>query len=440
MTTALIAAVALCPQQSVPDKVLARGLTDLGAYEMLYDLCTNVGSRLSGSPGAERAVEWTKENMRRLGLQNVHEIPCMVPHWVRGSTERAAMVGVGQLSVCALGGSVATPGGGIEAEVVEVRSLAEATALGERAKGRIIFFNRSFEPTLRETGAAYGGAVDQRTSGASVAAKVGALGVLVRSMTHAKDDVPHTGAVVYDGDFRVPAAALGLLSADTLSAALRAGMVKVRLELDCRWLPDAPSANVAGEITGSEYPDEVILVGGHLDSWDLGDGAHDDGAGIAQSLEALRIIKALGLRPKRTIRAVAFMNEENGLRGGRAYAEYAGKGPSRHIAAIESDAGGFMPREFSVTKEKLGRARAWEPMLRVFGIERFVEGGGGADIGPLAVHGAVLFGLRPDNQRYFDYHHSIKDTIDKVNPRELEFGAMALAVLAWLISEEGFGG
>lgn len=437
MTIALLAALAATQQASIADRFLARGLTDLGAYEMLYDLCTGVGGRLSGSPGAAKAVVWTKEEMRDLGLENVHEVPCMVPRWERGRVEHAHIVGGTQLSVCALGGSIATSVGGIEAEVVEVQSLEEATALGERAKGKIVFFNRGFDPTLPATFAGYGGAVNQRTAGASVAAKVGAVGVLVRSMTLAKDDVPHTGAVVYEGDYKVPAAALGVLSADKLSTSLRSGPVKVMLELDCRNLPDVPSASVAGEIRGGEFPGEVIVIGGHLDSWDLGDGAHDDGAGIAQSLEALRLIKALGLKPKRTIRAVAFMNEENGLRGGLAYGEAAGKDTVRHIAAIESDAGGFMPREFSVTKERLERVRAWEPALRVFGIERFVEGGGGADIGPLAAHGAILFGLRPDNQRYFDYHHSMKDTIDKVNPRELEFGAMAMAVLAWLISEEG---
>ncbi len=442
MTSFILAAVLVVPQQSVSDRVLARGLTDLGAHRMLHELCTKIGSRLSGSPGASRAIEWTKQQMREIGLENVGEVPCMVPHWVRGQTENAAMVDVrgGKLSVAALGGSVGTPKGGITAEVVEVRSLAEAEALGERARGKIVFFNRGFDPTLPHTFSAYGGAVDQRGGGASAAAKSGAVAVLVRSMTLSTDDEPHTGAMNYTDDRRIPAAALGIQSAEKLSAALKDGPVTVKLELSCQTLPDVPSASVVGEIRGTELPNEVIVIGGHLDSWDLGQGAHDDGAGVTQSLEAVRILRQLGLKPKRTIRVVAFMNEENGLRGALAYAERARTATERHYAAIESDAGGFMPREFGVSAEKLDVVKAWEPHLRAFGIERFSSGGGGGDIGPLAQFGTTLFGLRPENQRYFDYHHSRNDTIDKVNPRELEFGAMAMAVLAWLISEEGLGG
>ncbi|MCH7905227.1 MAG: M20/M25/M40 family metallo-hydrolase [Armatimonadetes bacterium] len=446
MTVALLAALVLpspLPNepQNVADRLLARGLTDLGAYEMLYELCTTIGGRLSGSPEAARAVIWTALQMDEIGLSNIRQIRCMVPHWVRGATERAAIIvsddRVHGLSICALGGSVGTPVGGIEAEVVEVKSLEEAENLGERGKGKIVFFNRGFDPTLPTTFAAYGGTVDQRSGGASAAAKSGAVAVLVRSMTLAKDDEPHTGAMRYSEGRRIPAAALGIQSADRLSAALKRGPVTVRLELSCRSLPDEPSANVLGEIVGSEMPNEVIVMGGHLDSWDLGQGAHDDGAGVTQALEALRLLKELGLRPKRTIRVVAFMNEENGLRGATAYAEMAANADEVHYAAIESDAGGFMPRAFSVTESKLERVQEWAPLFQVFGIERFTPGGGGADINPLGPLGTTLFGLRPDNQRYFDYHHSRNDTIDKVNARELEMGAMAMALLAWLISEEG---
>lgn len=414
------------------------GLSQLGAHRMLTDLTTNIGARVSGSPNAAKAVVWVETHMKSIGLTHIHQIPCMVPHWARGTVERATMNGRTKLTICALGGSVPTPKGGIEAEVVEVRSLKEAEELGAKAKGKIVFFNRPFDPSLENTFAAYGGAVDQRGRGATAAAKSGAVGVLVRSMTLATDDAPHTGAMNYGDGVKIPAAALGIQSAEKLHAALAAGLhPRVRFEQNCQTFPDAPSASVAGEIRGSEHPEEVIVVGGHLDSWDLGRGAHDDGAGITQSLEALRLLKAAGWKPKRTIRMVAFMNEENGGRGAKAYAEKAAKSSEKHYAAIESDSGGFMPRSFGVSESKLESVRKWESILRPFGIERFTAGGGDADISPLEPLGTILFALKPENQRYFDYHHSRNDTIDKVNPRELEFGAIAMAQLAWLISEEG---
>lgn len=417
----------------------SRGLTDLGAHLLLTELTTKVGSRLSGSVGAEKAVAWTEAKMREMGLDHVHQIPCMVPKWVRGSVERANMKPGGKLSICALGGSVATARGGVEAEVIEVHSLEEAEQLGEKGRGKIVFYNRGFDPTLPSTFEAYGGAVNQRFGGASAAAKSGAVAVLVRSMTLAPDDEPHTGAMGYEeGLPKIPAAALGIQSANRLSEQLKKGPVKVRVELNCETFPDVPSASVAGEITGSEKPHEIIVMGGHLDSWDLGQGAHDDGAGVCQALEAIRLMKVLNLKPKRTIRVVAFMNEENGLRGGTSYGEAAKNHQfEKHYAAIESDAGGFMPREFGTNLQKFQKAIRWQPVLQSFGIERFSDGGGDADISPLEPLGTQLFGLVPDNQRYFDYHHSRKDTIDKVNPRELEFGALAMGALAWLISEEG---
>ena len=439
MVLSVLAALAIQTPGDVADRVLKRGLTDLGAYRYLSELTEKIGGRLSGSPEAAKAVAWGQSVMRELGFQNVRLVPCMVPHWVRGKKQDARLNGSTRLSICALGGSVATPPGGIEAEVVEVHSLKEAKALGERGRGRIVFFNRPFDPTLTETFAAYGGANDQRVLGASAAAKSGAVGVLVRSMTLAQDDAPHTGAMSYtDGIAKIPAAALGIRSAEKLSQELaRNPRAKVRFELDCKTLPDEPSANVVGEIVGAEFPSEVIVMGGHLDSWETGKGAHDDGAGVTQSLEALRLIKASGLRPRRTIRVVLFMNEENGGRGAQAYAEMARSSTEKHIAAIESDAGGFMPRSFSASADRIERVKPWLALLNRFGIERFTPGGGGSDIGPLKDVGAVLFGLSPDNQRYFDYHHARTDTLDKVNPRELEFGAIAMSVLAWLISEEG---
>ncbi len=427
-------------QRDVSTDLLKHGLADLGAFRMLEDITAKVGPRLSGSVGAAKGVTWVQKEMLKLGFSNVGLVPCMVPHWVRGDVESGFIGSKKQpLSLCALGGSVATPKGGVTAGVIEVKSLEEATKLGKKAAGMIIFFNRAFDSSLPNTFGAYGGANDQRVRGASVAAAVGAVGVLVRSMTLAEDDEPHTGAMRYTEKVKqVPAAALGIKSANRLSAALKANPeIKITFTLSCKTLPDAPSASVIGEIVGSERPEEVIVMGGHLDSWDLGRGAHDDGAGVTQSLEALRLLKKLGLRPKRTIRVVAFMNEENGGRGAAAYAERVGKSKEIAYAAMESDAGGFMPRSFGVTEAKFEAVQPWAERLKVFGIERFSKGGGGADIAPLAAHGAILFGLQPENQRYFDYHHSRNDTIDKVNPRELEFGAMAMAMLAWLISEEG---
>ena len=414
-----------------------KGLTELGAYSMLNDLTTKIGARVSGSPEAAKAVIWVKNQLREIGATNVSEVACMVPHWTRGKGENAELNRNFLLSICALGGSVATPKGGIDAEVIEVQSLKEAEELGDRGKGKIVFFNRGFDPTLAATFAAYGGANDQRVGGATAAAKSGAVAVLVRSMTLAKDDAPHTGAMRYGEGPKIPAAALGIQSADKLSAAIKKGKATVKLVLNCQTLPDEPSANVIGEIKGSELANEVIVMGGHLDSWDLGRGAHDDGAGVTQALEALRIIQQLGLKPKRTIRVVAWMNEENGGRGAKAYAEYAAKMTEKHFAAMESDSGGFMPRAFGVSADKLEKVQPWLPFLKDFGIERFFAGGADADNGPLGPLGAVLFALQPENQRYFDYHHSRNDTIDKVNPRELEMGAMSMATIAWLLSEQG---
>lgn len=439
MIAAFLSIVAL-PQADyaqIADLMRKKGLTELGAHRMLYDLCAKAPHRLSGSKGAEVAVAWTEAQLKTIGAANIKQIPCMVPKWVRGPVESATMSPGGKLTICALGGSIGTPKGGIEAEVIEVKSIEEAEALGEKGRGKIVFYNRPFDPTT--INGAYGGAVNQRTQGAIAAAKSNAVAVLVRSMTYSTDDVPHTGAMRYaDGVKQIPSAALGIKSAEKLSAALKRETVKVKIELSCRSYPDVESANVIGEIVGSEKPSEVIVMGGHLDGWDKGQGAHDDGAGITQALEAIRLINALGLKPKRTIRFCAWMNEENGLRGATAYAEMVKNSNSeKHIAAMESDSGGFMPRQFGVTEAKLEKVRPWESYLKPFGIDRFAPGGGDADISPLAPYGVTLFALEPESQRYFDVHHSDNDTIEKVNPRELECGAIAMALLAWMLSEEG---
>jgi len=419
------------------DRIRVTGMSRLGAFSMLRELTTDVGHRLSGSVGAEKAVAWGQATMTRLGFQNVRLVPCMVPHWVRGDVETLTATdkyGSFPLTVCALGTSPGTPPEGVTGEVIEVQTLKEVADLGDRAKGKIIFYNRPFEKTTVSGFAPYGIAGDQRFSGPAAAAKVGAIAAITRSLTAVEDDVPHTGTTRDPG---IPCAALSIVAANKLSAALRNGPVTVNLKLSCQTLPDVPSASVVGEIRGSEFPNEVIVMGGHLDSWDKGTGAHDDGTGVVHSLEALSVIKDSGFRPKRTIRVVLFMNEEISGTGAEAYFEYAKKSGEKCVAAIESDSGGFAPRAFTTDYKRRSRLDRWMPMLSTFQIERLKPGGGGADVGPLAKIGAVLFGLEPESQRYFDYHHSDKDTLDKVHPRELELGSLAMATLSWLISEEG---
>jgi len=374
----------------------------------------------------------------------VHLEPVLVPRWVRGSAEEASVVASGKrkavpLRITALGGSIGTMGEAITAEVVEVKSFEELRVLGDQVKGKIVFFNRAMDRGYLQTFEAYGRAVNQRGQGAVQAARYGAVAALVRSMTTRLDDFPHTGAMSYvDSVKKIPAAAVSTNDAEKLSAMLKNEKnVQVRLKLSCETLPDVESANVAGDIVGSEHPEEVIVLGGHLDSWDKGQGAHDDGAGCVHSLEALRLIKELGLRPKRTIRAVMFMNEENGLRGGIAYAA-KDRPNERHIAAIESDAGGLMPRGFgfgdSLTLKQL---QPYAPAFRFIGADRFTFGGGGADISELIRKRVPGIGLSVDSHRYFDYHHSDNDTIENVNERELALGSACMAILAYIIAQQG---
>jgi Zn-dependent M28 family amino/carboxypeptidase len=384
--------------------------------------------------------------MEERGFANVHLEEITVPRWVRGPVESAVIVNpagvvMESLTVCALGGSIGTDEAGIEAEIIEVRSFEELHERSAEAKGKIVFFNRAFDAAKLNTFEAYGGAVDQRGSGAVEAAKAGAVGALVRSMTLALDDVPHTGSMGYqDGIGKVPAAAISTIDANHLSHLLQQNKpVRVRMILSCATLDDVASANVIGEITGSVYPKEVIVVGGHLDSWDKGTGAHDDGGGCVQAIEVVNLIRKLGLNPKRTIRAVMFMNEENGLRGGSAYAVAKEREGERHVAAIESDAGSFAPRGISIDADSaiIARVQTWKPLFESLNAGIIKKGYSGVDISPLVRSGVPGFGLSVETHRYFDYHHSDNDTIDKVNPRELELGAIVEALLCYLISEEG---
>jgi len=422
-------------------------LTSGEMYYLLEDLCKNIGPRLSGSEGAERAVAWAKEVMEGYGFDRVYLQEVMVPHWERGDPEQVRIVnvegGMIELRALAIGGSVATAPEGITAEVVVVHSVDEVDELGRDAiEGKIVFYNRPFDQTVIGTGPGYGGAVTQRSVGPSRAAMHGAVGVVIRSVTSGFDDAPHTGGLRYLEDVeRIPAAALGFQSADRLVEVLEEQPdAQLYMHLSSKWHPDALSHNVIGEIRGSERPDEIILVGGHLDSWDVAEGAHDDGAGTVHAIGVLRTFMNLGIRPRHTIRAVLFMNEENGLRGGLKYAEVAKETGEQHVIALESDAGGFSPRGFGVSADDdvIERFRSWLPLFPQNTISYINKGGGGADIGPLRREtDTPTIGFIPDSQRAFDYHHAPTDVFEAVNRRELELGGASIASLIYLIDKYG---
>lgn len=423
------------------DEALSRGKS----YEWLRHLTTRIGPRLSGSEGAAKAVNYTRQLMEQEDFDRVFLQNVMVPHWVRGTREKA-YIQIGnqktEVPIAALGGSVATPKTGIKARVVEVKNFQELRELGRsKVQGKIVFFNRPMDPTKLNTFEAYSGAVDQRGNGATEAAQLGAVGAIVRSMTTRLDDFPHTGAMRYGtGVPLIPAAGISTNGAELLSRMLKTNPeLEFFFQQNPETLPDAPSHNVIGELKGTQNPEEILVVGGHLDSWDLGQGAHDDGAGCVQAIEAIRLLKALGYQPRRTLRAVMFMNEENGLKGGMAYADTARSKKEKHLAAIESDRGGFVPRGFGVVGDAAKRAKiiAWQPLLAPYGLHEIGPGGGGADIGPLAQQGTVLLGLIPDSQRYFDYHHAASDTFDAISRRELEMGAASMAAMLYLLDKYG---
>lgn len=428
--------------------IYSNSLIDGMSYQWLDHLSNQIGGRLSGSLNAERAVQYTKEELEKLGLDKVWLQPVMVPRWVRGAPEFAYIETIPgkttKVNICALGGSVATPNGGVKANLIEVKGIDELKALGrDKVEGKIVFYNRPMQPDLINTFEAYGGCVDQRYSGAMEAGKLGAVGVIVRSMSLRLDDYPHTGSMTY-GDLpnsqRIPSAAISTNDAELLSSMLALDTsIKLFFSQNCQQLKDVQSYNVIGEITGNEFPNEYIVVGGHLDSWDLGDGSHDDGAGVVQSMDVLRLLKKSGIKPKRSIRVVLFMNEENGLRGGRKYAEVAKSKNENHIFALESDSGGFTPRGFSFdcNEAMLAKVQSWRPLFKPYLIHYFEMGYAGADIGPLKNDNLVLAGLRPDSQRYFDHHHAANDTFEHVNKRELELGAASMTALVYLIDKYG---
>jgi hypothetical protein len=425
--------------------IYTQALQNPVGYQWLDFLSNQIGGRLSGSPQAAAAVNFTYQVMDTLGLDRVFLQEVMVPHWVRGKKEVGKMIsakyGSKEFPVCALGNSVGTGTEGLAASVIEVISFEELAKLGkEKVQGKIVFYNTPMNPSYVRTFQAYGESAKYRFSGPSEAAKLGAVGAIVRSLTTQLDDYPHTGSLGYQLNTpQIPAIAISTNGAEELSLRLKHDpTLSFYIETHCKMLEDALSYNVIGEIKGSEFPDEIIVVGGHLDSWDIGDGSHDDGAGVVQSMDVLRILKALDFKPKRTIRAVMFMNEENGLKGGRKYAELAEENKENHIAAIESDAGGFTPRNIGITDDERGIDfyLRWNELLAPYDIS-IKSGGGGADISPLRNQGTVQISLIPDSQRYFDLHHTEQDTFDKVNQRELQLGAAAMATFVYLLSEYG---
>ncbi len=445
---AFVVALAASPQEDprreAVDRIVEESLARGEAYARLRSLCRIAPHRLSGSKGAEKAIRWARDIMERDGLENVRLEPCRVARWERGEVEELTLTSPpplrgARLPILALGGSIATPEEGIEAGVIVVRSVEELRKRADEARGRIVLFNRPMDDANENPFQAYGGAVGQRRSGASEAARVGAVAALVRSLTTRLDDFPHTGAMQYAaGVPRIPAAAISTNGANRIAGLVEAGRdVRLRLRLDCRSHDPVESFNVVGELVGRELPDEIVVVGAHLDAWDVGEGAHDDGAGCVQALEVPRLLEKLGLRPRRTIRCVLFMNEENGVGGGNAYFRTHIDEMSRHVLAVESDRGGFTPRGFAVAGTDAARAEIAElvELLERTGVRDVDPGGGGADIGPMAQEGVPLVGFVPDPQRYFDYHHSARDVFAAVNRRELELGAAAIAGLVWLVAD-----
>lgn len=439
-------------------------LTKSECYANLNYLCKSIGPRLTGSANAERATTYCADLLSNIGLSRTYKQPVTVPHWVRGEKESAIATYYNEenlmierrnevaarqkpinfvdrnLKVCALGGSVSTPVDGIRGKVVEVKRFSQLDSLGKAGvEGKIVFYNSPMDATRINTFEAYGPAVQFRGKGATQAAKYGAVASVIRSVASSIDDYPHTGAMRYDETItKIPGFALSTRDAEWLSKNLKSSPnTELLLKSSCKTLPDTQSSNVIGEWLGTENPNEYIVVGGHLDSWDLAEGAHDDGAGVVQSIEALRILKNLGYKPKHSIRCVLFMNEENGLKGGIEYANQAKEKKEKHMAAIETDAGGFAPRGFACEGDSSikRQLKSFEKLFKPYNLHSFEHTGGGADISRLKEQGCPLYELEPESQRYFDVHHSGLDVFESVNKRELELGAASLAALIYLLDQ-----
>ena len=429
--------------KKMSDEIMTNGK----AYDLLRQLTKQIGGRLAGSPQQQNAVIWGKRNMESFAPDKVFMQPCKTPNWQRGGKDFASVVSVNgkamnrPLAALALGNSLGSKGL-IEAELLAVADFDELEKRKAEVKGKIVYYHSMFDPTIVQTFGAYGKAGVYRSTGASRAAMYGAVGVMLHSLSSAPDNAPHTGGMKYDEAYpKIPAVALGPNDAKELYANAKKGTIRVQMQTYGYFLPDADENNVVAEIKGSTFPNEIITIGGHLDSWDVNEGAHDDGAGIVQTMEILRTMKALNYQPKRTIRFVLFANEENGMRGGNKYAELAKQNNEQHVFALESDAGGFTPRAIGISAtspEQFKKMQQWASLLKPYGTE-ITAGGGGADIGPLKNVNAsiVLAGLVPDSQRYFDLHHAKTDVFENVNKRELLLGAVNMAAIIYLVDQYG---
>jgi len=443
---ALVSAFSASAQDSLTfRKISDEILLHSNCYENLHTLCKTIGHRISGSPEAARAVVWGEQAMKAAGADKVWLQPCDVPYWYRGKEHLSLKLGkkYKQVAALSLGNSEGTGGKTLKAPIIMVHNFDEFKALPEsEVKGKIVFFNYRFRQDLVFTFEGYGDAVRYRGQGPSTAAEKGAVAIIIRSMSTGKDDFPHTGATHYkDSTKKIPAMSLGNTTADLLEQACEQGTVMAKMKSECHMMPQpVRSYNVIGEIKGTDDPERIITVGGHLDSWDVGEGANDDGTGDVQSIEVIRAFKALGIRPKCTIRAVLFMNEENGQRGGQAYADSAKAKNEHHVIAIETDAGGFSPRGIGLVMSDAQKRKIlqYKDLFLPYGVYDFTRDEGGSDISPIHDKMAVpLAGLVPDSQRYFDLHHTNNDVFENVNHRELKLGAVVLAQFIYLVSEQG---
>ncbi len=422
------------PYRTPAGRIIGAALTSDKAYARLAYLTDHIGHRLSGSKALERAIDWAIAEMKSDGLDNVRAEKVLVPHWVRGE-ESLELISPAprKLTMLGLGNSVATPAEGIAAEAVVVRSFGELDAMGEQVRGKIVVYNVPFTN--------YGATVSYRSSGASRAARYGAVAALVRSITPVSLQTPHTGAMIYDENQpKIPAAAITIEGAELLQRMSDRGeRLTLRLKMEARFLPDVESANVVAEIKGSEKPDEIVLIGGHLDSWDVGQGAHDDGGGCIIAWEAVRLLKELGLRPRRTIRVVLYTNEENGLRGANAYRDTHRAELSKHILAIESDSGVYRPLGIGLAASAPPQARAnlleIARLLAGIDADQIAANGGGADISAIMREGVVGANLNVDGSHYFDIHHTAADTLDKIDPKNLSLCVAAMAVVAYTVAD-----
>lgn len=425
-------------------RIFSNALTDTTSYHNLRNLTAHYAGRLAGTAQSEKAVKWAEQVLKGMGLDTVYLQECKVRHWERGEKETgkvsSAKAGSHNLNICALGGSVPTPGNGLNAKVIEIKDYDDLKKMGkDKIRGKIVFINHPADPTFYSTFASYGGVAGFRVRGAVQAAYYGAVAMVDRSATPSLSDYPHTGIMHYaDTVTKIPAFSVSTNDADKLSRWLKTDPdLTLNLKSNCSELPETPSWDVIGETRGTEHPEEIIAFGGHLDCWDICQGANDDGSGVVQTIDILRLFKSLNMKPKHTIRVIVYMDEEMEQRGAQAYAD-AVKG-RKHIAAIEADRGSFTPWGFSIdaSDEQVKKVQSWKNLLLPYGLFYFEKGGSGVDIRDLKPMGVPLFGLVPDSQRYFDYHHSVNDSFDKINLRELQLGTAAMGALVYFIDTYG---